>query len=146
MAAKKRSTTNGAPEGFAEVDNSLIGFWRPDEVGQTLQGIVSHDIETKGAEGKPNRFYAIRITDPDRCQGITTSSDEDETSEVTPERGRLVGAGGAMLLAFLAGREGQEVYLIYKGLGPKKGGKNPAKLYATYARGIDSATGEVIGG
>jgi hypothetical protein len=36
------------------------------------------------------------------------------------------------------------VFLIYKGLGPKKGGKNPAKLYATYARGHDRETGEVI--
>jgi len=142
MVTKK--TSNGAPEGFVEVDNSLIGFWRPEKVGSTLQGIISHAIETTGAEGKPNLFYAIRITDPARCKEIVSKDEDDDAIEVQPERGKLVGAGGAMLVAFMSGREGQEIYFIYKGLGPKKSGKNPAKLYATYARGHDRVTGEVV--
>ena len=138
VAAKKRSEEK-APEGFREIDNSLAGFWKPTEVGQTLQGVVGRQMISKGAEGKPNVFYAIRITDP-KSGPIVTGEDE----EVTIEGGELVGVGGAILGTFLGGREGQEVFLVFKGMGEKKAGKNPARLYATYVKEYDSETGETI--
>lgn len=138
MASKK---SNGAvPEGFKEVDNSLAGFWKPEEKGQSLQGAVSHMIETKGAEGKPNKFYAVRITDPSKTHGVVS---EDKAIEV--EQGDLVGVGGAILLSFLTGREGQEVFLVYKGMGAKKAGKNAPRLFTTYARDFDAELDGVVG-
>lgn len=138
MTPKKRSTN--IPEGFREVDNSLAGFWKPTTVGQSLQGIVGHMIEGKVTHGKPNRFYAIRITNSEVSAPIFDTNDK----AVTPEGGEMVGVGGAVLMSFLAERIGQEVYLVYTGLGKAKKGQNAPKLYATYAREYDTDTGEVI--
>lgn len=140
MAKAQRSAKNTAPEGFREVDNAMTGFWKPTSPGQTIQGIVGPMIVTKGADDKPNRFYTLRITNPERATAVQ-STDGKAAADV--EAGDLVGVGGALLLSFLANREGQEVYLVYKGLGEKKRGKNPAKLYTTYAKEYDPETGEI---
>lgn len=131
------------PDGFVEVDNSLAGFWKPTLPGQSIRGIVGHLIEAKSgrADGKMNRFYALRITDP-KVSGPIVSGEGDKVIET--EAGALVGVGGAIILSFLAEREGQEVYLVFKGMGRAKHGQNAPKLYATYARAIDPETGEVL--
>ncbi len=129
----KRSSAN-VPSGFKKIETKLAGFWKPIKAGQSVQGVVGPMIETKGAEDdKPNRFYTIRITDPKKSGPIVS---EEKTVEV--EKGDLVGVGGAMLLNFLDGREGMEVFLVYEGLGAKKPGKHPAKMYGTYAKGAES--------
>ena len=97
-------------------------------------------IVTKGAEDKDNKFYSIRITNAARCVGVMS---EDKPVDVEP--GILVGAGGATLLSFLAAHEGREVFLIFDGMGKKKGSKNPPKMYKTYVKDHDPSTGEVIG-
>ena len=48
--------------------------------------------------------------------------------------GQIVGVGGKMLLAFLRGREGTEVYLVYAGLGKKKPGQSAPKMFETYEK------------
>jgi hypothetical protein len=137
MATKKSRTTDKVPAGFREIDNSLSGFWKPTDVGQTLQGVVGQRITTKGAEGKANTFYAIRLVSP------TVAVQNDKGEDVETEAGDLIGVGGALLLAFLAANEGREVYLIYKGLGTKKTGKNPPKMYGTFVKEYDGETGEI---
>ena len=138
MATKKRSTN--IPAGFKEVDNSLSGFWKPSLEGQALQGIVGHMIEARNKQnenGKPNRFFAIRLT-------ASTQIVDTADKSIDGEEGDLVGVGGAVLVSFLADQIGKEVYLVYKGLGRAKRGQNAPKLYATYARDYDGDTGEVI--
>jgi hypothetical protein len=138
MATKKRSTN--VPAGFKEVDNSLSGFWKPSADGESLQGIVGHMIEARNKQnenGKPNRFFAIRLT------ASTTIMDTSDKM-VPGEEGDLVGVGGAVLVSFLADQIGKEVFLVYKGLGRAKRGQNAPKLYATYAKEYDGETGEVI--
>jgi hypothetical protein len=137
MATKKTRSTDKVPQGFREIDNSLTGFWKPTTAGETLQGVVGQRITTKGAEGKPNTFYAIRLVSP--APGVQNDKGED----VETEAGDLIGVGGALLLAFLAANEGREVYLIYKGLGTKKPGKNAPKMYGTYVKEYDHETGEI---
>jgi hypothetical protein len=137
MAPKKIAAK--IPAGFSEVNNALAGFWKPTVDGQWLQGIVGHMIEGKGQEGgKPNRFFAVRITNPESAP-IMSADDKP----VALEGGELVGVGGAILVSFLAERVGSEVYLVYKGLGRAKRGQNAPKLYATYAKDYDPETGEV---
>lgn len=136
------SPKNNAPKGFKQVDNSLSGFWKPSKAGQHLQGVVRHMIESKNAlnsNGKPNQFYAIRLTSPDSGPII-----DNHEKDVTPEEGMLIGVGGAVLLNFLAERVGKEVYLVYKGLGKAKKGQSAPKMYETYEREFDEATGEVV--
>lgn len=140
MVKKNRTakTRIDAPKGFVEVGNSMSGFWKPTIPGQSLQGVVGRMIETEGAEGKTNRFYSVRITDVARTGPIVSGDDDDATIE----KGDVVGVGGAVLLSFLEDHEGKEVFLVYKGLGEKKKGKNQAKLYATYAKGGKASADE----
>lgn len=138
---KKRSLN--VPAGFSEIDNSLAGFWKPTQAGQSLQGIVGHMIEgknTQNASGKPNMFFAVRITDPYVSGPIMDAGDKP----VQIDGGELVGVGGAVLVSFLSERVGQEVFLVYKGLGRAKRGQNAPKLYSTYAKDHDAETGEMI--
>lgn len=128
MASKKRAT--GAPAGFRKVETSLLGFWKPTAAGELIQGMVGTAIETRGADGKPNRFYPIHLT---TLEASSIISQDDK--EVRPTLGGMVGVSGAMLRSFLAAREGTEVVLVYKGKGKAKPGQSAPKLYETYERG-----------
>jgi hypothetical protein len=134
------STKINAPKGFKQVDNSLGGFWKPTKAGQHLQGLVGHLIEAKSSvrDGKPNRFYAIRLIGADSGPIVNT-----DDKEIPAEDGMLVGVGGAVLLNFLHERIGKEVYLAYRGLGKAKKGQNAPKMYDTFEREFDAETGEV---
>lgn len=135
MAAKKktkRSNGNGsAPEGFTKVETHLAGFWKPTIAGQSIQGIVGESVKVAGKDGKENNFYTLQLTE--HGGPIVTSDDK----KVEPTPGIMVGIGGKMLLIFLRGREGKEVYLTYTGLGPKKPGQNQAKMFDTFERDSD---------
>ena len=136
MAAKKNkrsasSNGNGAPSGYRKVETHLAGFWKPEISGQSIEGVVGEAVEVKGKDDKINTFYTLKITG--HAAPIKTADDK----KVEPTEGMMVGIGGKMLLIFLRGREGKEVYITYKGLGPKKPGQNAPKLFETFERDID---------
>lgn len=130
MAAKKK-LHGKAPTipGFKKVETHLGGFWKPTQDGQNLQGIVVQAVEVKGKEDKTNTFYTVQLTND---ASAPIKDGEDRT--IKAETGMIVGVGGKMLLTFLRGREGKEVLLVYRGLGPKKAGQNAPKMYDTYER------------
>lgn len=137
MAAKKKSAgrgrDNGAPEGFRKVETHLAGFWKPEIVGQSIQGIVGEAVEVQGKDNKINVFYSLTLTTD---QGGPIIG-KDDKKKIEMHAGQMVGVGGKMLLVFLRGREGKEVYLKYTGLGAKKTGQNPPKLFDTYTKDED---------
>lgn len=134
MASKKNGTTrkvNGAKiiPGFRKVETHLIGFWKPEVAGQAVQGIVGDAVEVIGTDGKANTFYSLTVT----TNSSAPIKDKDNKSiEVSP--GQMIGIGGKMLIPFLRGREGKEVYLEYTGLGKKKAGQNAPKMFDTFER------------
>lgn len=132
MAAKKKATrrSNGAqPVGFRKVETHLAGFWKPEIPGQSVQGIVGEAVEVQGKDGKINVFYSLTLTTND---GGPIKGKDDKRVEVG--EGQMIGVGGKMLLIFLRGREGKEVYISYTGLGPKKPGQNAPKMFDTFER------------
>jgi hypothetical protein len=114
--------------GFKKVDNSLNGFWKPSAKGEGLQGVVTTRIEGKGADGNPNVFYALRITNAE--SGPIVGGDD---KPIGVEPGMLVGVGGRTLHSFLGENMGREVALVFQGLGRAKRGRNAPKLYECYA-------------
>lgn len=131
MAAKKKAThraTNGhAPAGFRKIETHLAGFWKPEIPGQSIRGIVGEAVEVQGKDGKLNTFYSLTLTTND---GGPIKGKDDKRVEVG--EGQMVGLGGKMLLVFLRGREGKEVFITYTGLGPKKPGQSAPKMFDTY--------------
>jgi len=136
MASKKkgtrRSLSNGTPEGFRKVETHLAGFWKPEIVGQSVQGVVGEAVEVQGKDGKVNVFYSLTLTTD---QGGPIKGKDDKKIDTVP--GQMIGVGGKMLLIFLRGREGKEVYITYTGLGLKKPGQNAPKLFDTFERDSD---------
>lgn len=120
--------TKNAPAGFHKIETSIAGFWKPTKEGQTIQGSIMEAIQIKGRDGD-NTFYTLCLTSEEG--GPILSSDD---KPVKPEEGMIVGVGGKMLLPFLRGREGREVFLVYAGLGKKKSGQSAPKMYETYER------------
>jgi hypothetical protein len=127
MASKKLVSKISIPEHAKKIDNSISGFWKPSVPGQALQGVVGRQVEAKGSDGKPNVFHMLRITNLD--SGPIVAADD---KPVELDMGLVVGVGGRTLAGFLETHLGAEVILVYQGLGPKKPGKNQAKLYETY--------------
>lgn len=129
MAAKKSSkrSVSVAPRGFKKVETHLAGFWKPEIPGQSIQGIVGEAVEVRGKDDKINTFYTLKLSD-DHGGPIMTM----DNKKVQIESGMMVGIGGKMLLIFLRGREGKEVYITYAGLGPKKPGQNAPKMFETF--------------
>jgi len=137
MAVKKKTTSkrsNGAasPAGFKKVETHLAGFWKPEISGQSVQGIVGEAVEVQGKDGKINVFYSLTLT-TNECGPIRGKDDK----KVDVGEGQMIGVGGKMLLIFLRGREGKEVYITYTGLGPKKPGQNAPKMFDTFERDSD---------
>jgi hypothetical protein len=140
MAAKKKNGNGraravaaqavnggGPPEGFTKIETNLIGFWKPEQPGQFVRGYVGEAVEKIGVDGKPNVFYSLTLTVDDAGPFETR-----EKKAVEATAGQMIGVGGKMLLIFLRGREGKEVYVSYTGLGPAKRGQNPPKMFDTY--------------
>lgn len=135
MAAKKKAPArsnarngNGhAPAGFRKVETHLAGFWKPEIPGQHIRGIVGEAVEVQGGDGKLNTFYSLTLTTNDASPIKGKDGKKVEVGE-----GQMVGVGGKMLLIFLRGREGKEVYISYTGLGPARTGQNPPKMFDTW--------------
>lgn len=134
MAAKKskRGAIAASPEGFRKVETHLAGFWKPVIVGQSIQGLVGEAVEVQGKDNKVNVFYSLTLTSDHG--GPIVGKDDKKIDTVS---GQMIGVGGKMLLIFLRGREGKEVYITYTGLGPKKAGQNAPKLFDTFERDVD---------
>jgi hypothetical protein len=131
MAARKKMsrTLANTPRGFRKVETHLAGFWKPEIAGQSIQGLVGEAVDVQGTDGKLNTFYSLTLTDD--LGGPIIGKDG---KKIKHEKGMMVGIGGKMLLIFLRGREGKEVYLSYDGLGPKKPGQNAPKMFNTFER------------
>lgn len=139
MAAKKKAAKSkrsnglgGAPEGYSKVETHLVGFWRPTIEGQSVNGTVGEPIDVRGADGKINQFYSLTLISD---QGGPIKDKDDKTIPTVP--GQMIGIGGKMLLVFLRGREGKDVYLQYIGLGKAKPGQSAPKLFATFQKDED---------
>ena len=122
------------PKSARKVDNGIIGFWKPDTEGQGIQGVVGHAVETAGRDGTTNNFFTLRVTTEESGPIVSSAGRTLKT-----EPGRMVGVGGRTLLNFLSERIGQEVVLVYRGLGDAKKGRNAPKLYDTYEVGEEAS-------
>ena len=134
MASKKNNGTrkvNGATviPGFRKVETHLVGFWKPEIAGQSIQGIVGDAVEVVGNDGKANTFYSVTVTTNDSSPILGKDNKKIEVGA-----GQMIGVGGKMLIPFLRGREGREVYITYTGLGKKKPGQNAPKMFDTFER------------
>src|SRR5574342_885853 len=109
------SEKNKIPPGFKKVEVSIAGFWKPEKVGQSIQGVINEAITTQGKDGD-NTFYTLTLTpdvDGEVHAGPITKTDKDGNDvPVKPASGMLIGLYGKMLLAFLRGREGREVHIV----------------------------------
>jgi hypothetical protein len=123
----KAATAFQVPKHAKKVDNGIIGFWKPDTEGQGIQGIVGHVVDATNRDGQTNQFYTLRVT-TEESGPIVSGTGRVLKTEV----GRMVGVGGRTVLNFLSEHIGQEVILIYRGLGDAKKGRNAPKLYDTY--------------
>ena len=134
MASKKtKRTQNGndnAPAGFRKVESNFTGFWKPEGEGESIRGVVGKAIEVPTSDGRTSTFYPMAVTEGDVSSVFNIDGDQ-----VKAGRGALVGFGGKMLLNFLGAHMGQEVYLIYRGLGNAKRGQSAPKMYDMYERG-----------
>lgn len=130
MASKKTATNGAAPAGYRKVETRITGFFKPKKAGDFIEGVVGHRAESQGADGKPNIYFTFRLAD-DQCTCIETGNGQ----KVKADGGMLVGVGGRTLATFLEEHEGQAVYIVYKGLGEAKKGRNAPKLYDTYEKG-----------
>lgn len=136
MAAKKKTASKKSAAaivpGFRKVETHLAGFWKPEIAGQSVQGIVGEAVEVQGKDGKTNVFYSLTLTTNEA--GPIRGKDD---KKIDVGEGQMIGIGGKMLLIFLRGREGKEVFIQYTGLGPKKAGQNAPKMFDTFERDSD---------
>lgn len=132
VASDAVNGTISAPDGFRKVETHLAGFWKPEIEGQAVQGVVGDAVEVQGKDGKTNVFYSLTLTTDDAAP---IKGKDDKTIKVGA--GQMIGVGGKMLLIFLRGREGKEVFITYTGLGPKKPGQNAPKMFDTFEREAD---------
>lgn len=139
MAAKKNGksveTAFEAPKGYRKVEMRINGFWKPESVGDWIEGVVGERVEQRGSDGKPNVFYTFRLADDDSVQGaIKKKDDAGNEVMVKPEGGMLLGLSGRTLMPFLNDRVGQAVFLRYIGLGKAKPGQSAPKMYETFEK------------
>ena len=140
MAAKKVAKTaasngvgKGPGAGWTKVDTRVNGFWKPDTVGQFIEGVCVQRIEgapqvdSDGSPKKPNIYFAIRLSD-DSSGPIKTT----DGKILKVDAGHLAGVSGATLQLFLGERIGQAVHIVYKGLGKARPGQSAPKLFDTY--------------
>jgi hypothetical protein len=138
MATRKKKVTRkseaAAPNGFRKIESPHIsGFWVPEIVGQSIQGVIGDLITSPGKDGKPNVYCQLLLTTNDG--GPVIGVDENKRKrKVEVGEGMIVGVGGAVLLNLLRNREGKEVLIQFTGLGPKKPGKNQARLFDAFER------------
>lgn len=135
MASKKKAPSKKSSKvipGFRKIETHLAGFWKPEIAGQSIQGVVGEAVEVSGHDGKTNVFYSLTLTTNNAAPIVGKDNKKIDVGE-----GQMVGIGGKMLLIFLRGREGKEVYIEYIGLGPKKPGQNAPKMFDTFERETD---------
>ena len=103
------------PEGFKQLGGGYAATWKPENVGDSLMGTVSasvREVELTIGRKKTER----------RCFEVTTEDGERFTVWESAALGELfdqVSEAG----------EGVGVYLRFDGLGKKKAGQNPPKLF-----------------
>lgn len=123
-----------APSGFRKIDSPHIsGFWVPEIAGQSVQGIVGELVSLEGKDGKPNVYYQLLLTS-DEAGPVIGVDENKRKRKVEVGGGMMIGVGGAVLVNLLRNREGKEVLIQYTGLGPKRPGKNQARLFVAYER------------
>ena len=129
-SASKRGTTtanNAAtslpqsadiPKGMKQMGGGYAPTWKPEEVGESLHGQVS---------GVPREveFKQGRKTVQRRVMEVT---DQEGNRHAVWESAAL-GALFDDLVEAGEGAEGREMYLRFDGLGKKKAGQNPPKLF-----------------
>ncbi len=111
-------TSASVPEGFKQLGGGYAATWKPENIGDQLQGVISG--EPREVEFKQGRKVVQR-----------------NVMEVTDKAGNrfAVWQSAALGALFDEVRElgadaiGVGVFLQYDGLGKKKAGQNPPKLF-----------------
>jgi hypothetical protein len=111
MAKKMQAPTRAnvdpfdAPEGDDwEKSGVDIEGWFSAGLGGPIQGVILSVQERLNDQGKPNNFYAVRLTRP----GTFSLAGGDE---VSLDQGAIVALGQSHALQFLAEKIGHEVYV-----------------------------------
>jgi len=111
--------SNDIPEGMKQMGGGYAPTWKPETPGEALHGTVTAGI--RDVEFKQGRKTVQR-----RVMEVTSMSGEQrfavwESAALGELFDNIAGGGDASI--------GAEVYLRFDGLGKKKPGQNPPKLF-----------------
>ena len=128
-AAKKKAAVKSSkslpqaaniPAGMRQIGGGYASTWEPEVIGASLHGVVS-DLPkavtlNKGNKKKENKTRVMEVTDMEGARFALW-----ESVVLEPLFDEIAGLEDSGL--------GVEVYIQYNGLGKKKPGQNPAKLF-----------------
>lgn len=108
--------SEGIPEGMKQMGGGYAPTWKPEKPGEELHGTVTsgvRDVEFKqGRKVVQRRVMEVTTNETAERFAVWESAALGELFDDIAERG-----------------EGVEVYLRFDGLGKKKAGQNPPKLF-----------------
>jgi len=107
------------PEGMQAIGGGYADTWTPETEGEKLHGVTTGDVKVvllkarrKNEEDKERRCVEIANNEDGKRYTVWESAALGAFFDALEERG-----------------EGTEVFLRYEGLGKKKAGQNPPKLF-----------------
>ena len=118
---RKSSATPPAsslPPGMKAVNSGYAPSWRPETIGEQLHGVVSDPVKVvqvkNGRKTEDRRVFELTNNADGSRHAIWESAALKELFDIVADRG-----------------EGAEVFIQYDGLGKRKAGQNPPKLFTT---------------
>lgn len=106
------------PEGFKQLGGGYAATWKPEDIGDQLQGVISglpREVEFRQGRKTVQR-NVMEVTD-------------DEGTRHAVWQSAALGALFDQVTDMGESAIGQGVFLQYDGLGRKKAGQNPPKLF-----------------
>lgn len=104
------------PEGMKQVGGGYAPTWKPTEPGEVLHGIVSDQVRTveikQGRKKDERRVFELTDNATGDRYAVWESAALGDLFDIVTERG-----------------VGTEVFIQFDGLGKKKAGQNPPKLF-----------------
>ncbi len=126
-AAKSLPQAGDLPEGFDRLGGSNAPTWQPG-LGDSIQGIITEPV--KEVEFTQKRTVNGKKVDETVQRRVLTVTTEDNQRHAVWESAAL----GELFEKALE-LENLEVFIRFDGLGKKKAGQNPPKLFTVATRG-----------
>ena len=111
-------TSANVPEGFKQLGGGYAPTWAPENIGDILQGVITsapREVTFKqGRKEVQRHVMEVTSNDGERFAVWQSATLGELFSQVAELGDKAIGTG---------------VYLEYNGLGKKKAGQNPPKLF-----------------